>query len=98
MEELKGSMYMRIFGNELQYINSDDIKTLLDGKNFNILDFIINLSKEQDYSFTQSFMSLVNQYIKMFMFQLDKIRLVMGKTKVKVYNRIVHYIVSISDR
>jgi hypothetical protein len=58
MEELKGSMYMRIFGNELQYINSDDIKTLLDGKNFNILDFIINLSKEQDYSFTQSFMFL----------------------------------------
>jgi hypothetical protein len=49
---------MRIFGNELQYINSDDIKTLLDGKNFNILDFIINLSKEQDYSFTQSFMFL----------------------------------------
>lgn len=58
LEELKGSMYMRIFGNELQYINSDDIKTLLDGKNFNILDFIINLSKEQDYSFTQSFMFL----------------------------------------
>jgi hypothetical protein len=58
MEELKGSMYMRIFGNELRYINSDDIKTLLDGKNFNILDFIINLSKEQDYSFTQSFMFL----------------------------------------
>lgn len=58
MEQLKGSMYMRIFGNELQYINSDDIKTLLDGKNFNILDFIINLSKEQDYSFTQSFMFL----------------------------------------
>jgi hypothetical protein len=58
MEELKGSMYMRIFGNELQYINSDDIKTLLDGKKFNILDFIINLSKEQDYSFTQSFMFL----------------------------------------
>ena len=58
MEELTGSMYMRIFGNELQYINSDDIKTLLDGKNFNILDFIINLSKEQDYSFTQSFMFL----------------------------------------
>lgn len=58
MEELKGSMYMRIFGNELQYINSDDIKTLLDGKNFNILDFIINLSKEQDYSFTQNFMFL----------------------------------------
>lgn len=58
MEELKGSMYMRIFGNELQYINSDDIKTLLNGKNFNILDFIINLSKEQDYSFTQSFMFL----------------------------------------
>jgi hypothetical protein len=58
MEELKGSMYMRIFGNELRYINSDDIKTLLDGKKFNILDFIINLSKEQDYSFTQSFMFL----------------------------------------
>lgn len=58
LEELKGSMYMRIFGNELQYINSDDIKTLLNGKNFNILDFIINLSKEQDYSFTQSFMFL----------------------------------------
>ena len=58
MEELKGSMYMRIFGNELQYINSDDIKTLLDEKKFNILDFIINLSKEQDYSFTQSFMFL----------------------------------------
>jgi hypothetical protein len=49
---------MRIFGNELRYINSDDIKTLLDGKKFNILDFIINLSKEQDYSFTQSFMFL----------------------------------------
>jgi hypothetical protein len=33
-------------------------KFTFDGKNFNILDFIINLSKEQDYSFTQSFMFL----------------------------------------
>ncbi|XP_063426893.1 apolipophorins-like [Mytilus trossulus] len=58
MEEFKGSMYLRIFGNELQYINTDDIKSLIEGQNFNILDFIINLAKEQDYSFTQSFMFL----------------------------------------
>lgn len=58
MEDLRGSMYLRIFGNELQYINSDDVKTLLEGKNFNILDFIINLAKEQDYSMTQNIMFL----------------------------------------
>ena len=58
MEELKGSMYLRIFGNELHYINSDDVKSLIEGKNFNILDFLINLAKEQDYSLTHSFMFL----------------------------------------
>nr|KAG5709527.1 hypothetical protein BaRGS_001577 [Batillaria attramentaria] len=54
LDELKGSMYARIFGNELAYNRFQGMKSLTSGKTFNLLDFLIKLSKDHDYSFTQS--------------------------------------------
>ncbi|XP_076462150.1 uncharacterized protein LOC143294657 [Babylonia areolata] len=54
VDELKGSGYARIFGNELVYKRFQGLRSLTSGKTFNLLDFLIKLSKDQDYSLTQS--------------------------------------------
>ena len=54
LDELKGSGFARIFGNELVYNRFQGIQSLTSGKTFNLLDFLIKLSRDHDYSFTQS--------------------------------------------
>ncbi|KAL8584622.1 hypothetical protein ACOMHN_002351 [Nucella lapillus] len=54
LDELKGSGYARIFGNELLYKRFQGLRSLTSGNTFNLLDFLIKLSKDHDYSFTQS--------------------------------------------
>lgn len=56
MEELRGSLYMRVFGNELRYMNFKGIDSLISRENFNFIDMLMKLSKDNDYSFTQSSM------------------------------------------
>ena len=50
-DELRGSMYMRVFGNELSYMNFQGLDSLLAGPNFNILDMMIQLAKDNDYTY-----------------------------------------------
>ncbi|XP_041357844.1 uncharacterized protein LOC121374798 [Gigantopelta aegis] len=56
LKQLRGSMYMRIFGNEMSYTHFKGIDSFTDGKRFNLLDTLIRMSKEHDYAFTQSVM------------------------------------------
>lgn len=54
VDELKGSGFARVFGNELAYSRFQGMDSLTSGKTFNLLDFLINLSENHDYTFTQS--------------------------------------------
>lgn len=54
LDELKGSIYASVFGNELLSSRFQGINSLVSGKTFNVLDFLIKLSKDHDFSFTQS--------------------------------------------
>lgn len=63
MEELRGSMYLKVFGNELRYMNFQGLDSLLSQKNFNVLDMLIKLSKENDYQYTHSAMFMDSSMI-----------------------------------
>lgn len=53
MADLRGSLYMRVFGNELRYMNFKGIDSLFSGgPDFNILDLLIKLSEDNDYTYT----------------------------------------------
>ena len=56
MDELRGSLYMRVFGNELRYMNFKGLDSLLSQDSFNFLEVLMKLSKENDYQFTHSTM------------------------------------------
>ena len=58
MDQLKGALYMRIFGNELSYNSFNGVKSLMTGDGFNILEMLISMSKNHDYTFTQNIMFL----------------------------------------
>ncbi|XP_056021701.1 uncharacterized protein LOC130054813 [Ostrea edulis] len=58
MDQLKGALYMRMFGNELSYNSFNGFESLLSGDSFNILEMLISMSKNHDYSFTQNIMFL----------------------------------------
>jgi hypothetical protein len=62
MDELRGALYLRVFGNELRYKSFDGVQSLLGG-DFNFLDLLIKLSQNNDYAFTQSFMFLDSSMI-----------------------------------
>lgn len=47
---LKGSLYMRIFGNELRYMNFNSMDDLT--PQLNALEMLINLAENNDYSYT----------------------------------------------
>ena len=63
MDKLKGSLYMRIFGNELRYTSFRGLSSLLNEDNFNILDILIGLSKKNDFTFTQNTLFLDSSMI-----------------------------------
>ncbi|XP_062611984.1 uncharacterized protein LOC134273790, partial [Saccostrea cucullata] len=58
MDQLKGALYLRVFGNELSYNSFNGLENLLSGDSFNILEMLISMSKNHDYTFTQNIMFL----------------------------------------
>jgi len=57
MDELRGSLYLRVFGNEMQYMNFRGLKNMPFGSNtFNFLDILTKLTNEDEYQFTHSAM------------------------------------------
>ena len=56
MDKLKGSMYMRMFGNDIRYSSFHGSQDIFGGSNFNILELLISLAKNHDYTFTQNLM------------------------------------------
>ncbi|KAK3093078.1 hypothetical protein FSP39_010780 [Pinctada imbricata] len=58
MDKLKGTLYMRIFGNDIRYKSFRGSQDLFSGSNINILELLISLSKQHDYTFTQNVMFL----------------------------------------
>ncbi|XP_061171948.1 uncharacterized protein LOC133181472, partial [Saccostrea echinata] len=58
MDQLKGALYLRVFGNELSYNSFNGLDNLLSGNRFNILEMLISMSKNHDYTFTQNIMFL----------------------------------------
>lgn len=51
MADLRGSMYMRVFGNELRYMNFKGMDALLAGPDINIMDMFLKLSENNDYTY-----------------------------------------------
>lgn len=54
MDQLRGALYMRIFGNELSYNSFDGLASFSSG--FNVLEMLISMSKNHVYTFTQNIM------------------------------------------
>ena len=63
LDDLKAAMYMRVFGNELRYMNIQGLDGLLSGPNLNILEMVTQLSKDSDYTMTHSMMFLDSSMI-----------------------------------
>ncbi|KAK7094147.1 hypothetical protein V1264_007812 [Littorina saxatilis] len=54
LDDLKGSMYMRMFGNEMTFQRFQGLQSITSATSFNMLDFLIKLSKDHDISMTHS--------------------------------------------
>ena len=60
LDELKGSLYMRMFGNEMTYQRFQGMDSFTSATSFNMLDFLIKTSKDHDISMTHSMVSFVS--------------------------------------
>ena len=74
LDDMKGSGFARIFGNELVYNRFQGTQSLTSGKTFNLLDFLIKLSKDHDYIFTQS-LQVSNFFLKSLNFNIKTMTL-----------------------
>ena len=63
MDELRGSLYMRVFGNELRYMNFKGIDSMISKESFNFIDMLMKLTKDNDYTFSQSSMFMDSSII-----------------------------------
>ncbi|XP_076436385.1 uncharacterized protein LOC143275928 [Babylonia areolata] len=54
LDELKGSLYLRMFGNEMSFQRFQGLDSFTSSSSFNMLDFLIKLSKNHDISMTHS--------------------------------------------
>lgn len=63
MDELRGSLYMRVFGNELRYMNFKGIDSMISKESFNFIDMLMKLTKDNDYTFSQSSMFMHSSII-----------------------------------
>ncbi|XP_052775371.1 uncharacterized protein LOC128213563 isoform X2 [Mya arenaria] len=63
MSDLRGSMYMRMFGNELRYSNFHGLEDLLSSAGINIPELIIKLAQDNDYSYSHSTMFMDSSFI-----------------------------------
>ena len=57
LDELKGSLYMRLFGNEMSFQRFQGLQSFTSATSFNLLDFLIKLSKNHEVSMTHSMVS-----------------------------------------
>jgi len=51
MSDLRGSMYMRVFGNELKYANFHGLGDLLAAPEINIPEILLKLAEDNDYTY-----------------------------------------------
>ncbi|XP_050403910.2 uncharacterized protein LOC126819756 [Patella vulgata] len=63
LDQLRGSMYMRMFGNEMAFTHFQGLDSLPKMKSLNFEDILKKLSNKHDLSFTQSFMFLDSSII-----------------------------------
>lgn len=63
MDELRGSLYLRIFGNEISYLNFEGMESLLSQNSINFIDILMKLASDNDYEFTQSTMFMDSNVI-----------------------------------
>ena len=63
MDDLRGSLYVRVFGNEIKYLNFKGIDSLLSKNNINVLDILMKLSENSDYQYTHSTMFMDSSVI-----------------------------------
>jgi len=49
--DLSGSVYMRMFGNEIRYMNFNSLEDLMSSQ-FNALEMLINMAEKNDYTYT----------------------------------------------
>ncbi|KAL4235950.1 hypothetical protein ACF0H5_004338 [Mactra antiquata] len=61
--DLRASMYMRVFGNELRYMNIRGMDSILAGSDFNLLDMLIKFAEDNDYTYSHSIMFLDSSFI-----------------------------------
>ena len=54
MDDLRGSLYLRVFGNELRYMNFNGLDSLMSQNNINFLDVLMKLANENDYEYSHS--------------------------------------------
>ncbi|XP_067678851.1 uncharacterized protein [Haliotis asinina] len=62
-DDLHAAMFLRVFGNELRYMHFDADTWPLTKDKFNFLDFLIKMSKDHDYSFSNNLMFLDSSII-----------------------------------
>ncbi|KAL3871442.1 hypothetical protein ACJMK2_039441 [Sinanodonta woodiana] len=63
LDQLKGSLYMRVFGNELRYMSFNGQQLTGTGQDFDIFEMIKKISKGGDYTLSESFMFLDSSVI-----------------------------------
>ncbi|XP_076472286.1 uncharacterized protein LOC143301780 [Babylonia areolata] len=54
LDELKGSLYLRMFGNEMAFQRFQGLDSLPSATSFNLMDFLLKLNKNYDVSMTHS--------------------------------------------
>lgn len=63
MDDLRGNLYVRVFGNEIKYMNFQGINSFLSQNSINVIDILMKLSEDNDYQFTQSTMFMDSSVI-----------------------------------
>lgn len=63
MDDLRGSLYMKVFGNELRYVDFQGLDSLFAQNSLNFLDILMKLGKENDYQYTHSSMFMDNTLV-----------------------------------
>ena len=63
MDDLRGSLYILVFGNEIKYMNFKGIDSLLSQNNINVLDIVMALAEDNDYQYTHSTMFMDSSVI-----------------------------------
>ena len=66
LDALKGSIYMRMMGNEMAFNRFQGLQSL--SAPFNLLDLLTKVNKDEQLSLTQSLVSVSKVFIKLTVF------------------------------